>query len=103
MVWGKSSPTDIQGVSTADPKLDLPVVIAEWDRNAREVVRVTLDYFKEHYTINVRIWYHSGRELRPSRSGITLAVKHLPAMAEAIHAALARAQQLGLLNNGGEQ
>lgn len=81
----------------------LPVLVRAWDRNAREVVRVALDKFNGRPTINVRVWYRDGGDLKPSKSGITLSVKHIPALAESLNAALARAGELGLLDDGGEQ
>ena len=81
-----------------------PLVIAEWDRNAREVIRVALDHYQGRHTVNFRVWYHDGDVLKPGKSGITLSVKHLPAMADAMAKALAAARELGLLvDDGGER
>jgi hypothetical protein len=78
-------------------------VIAEWDRNAREVVRVALDQYNGRHTINVRVWYRDdGDTLKPGRAGITLAVKHLPALCDAMAKALAKARHLGLLDEAQE-
>lgn len=81
------------------------LVIAEWDRNAREIVRVALDQYKGRHTIDVRVWYcdDSGGALKPGRSGITLALKHLPDLSDAMAKALAQARQRGLLDEGGVQ
>lgn len=78
-------------------------MIAEWDRNAREVVRVALDLYNGRHTINARVWYHHDGTLKPGKSGMTLSVKHLPALADALRAAVERARDLGLLDDGGEQ
>jgi hypothetical protein len=51
----------------------------------------------------VRTWYRDGDTLKPSKSGITLAVKHLPALADALARSLDAARELGLLDDGGEQ
>jgi|SRR5450759_5497308 hypothetical protein len=81
-----------------------PLVIAEWDRNAREVIRVALDHYQGRHTVNFRVWYHDGDVLKPGKSGITLSVKHLPAMADAMAKALDEARELGLLvDDGGAQ
>lgn len=86
------------GVSTPMPLPTFPHVIAEWDRNSREVVRVALDQYQGRYTINARVWFRAeGGELRPGKSGMTLSVKHLPAMADALAKALERAIELGLV------
>lgn len=81
-----------------------PLVISEWPRNAREVIRVALDHYQGRHTVNFRVWYHDGDVLKPGKSGITLAVRHLPAMADAIAKALDEARELGLLvDDGGAQ
>lgn len=79
-----------------------PIVVAEWDRNSREVVRVALDLYNGRHTINARIWFHGDDGLRPGKSGLTLSVKHLPALAEALLQAEHRARALGIID-GGEQ
>jgi hypothetical protein len=75
-----------------------PIIIAEWDRNKREVVRVALDHYGGRHTVNVRIWYHDDGGLKPSKTGITLSVKHLPALADALVKAGRQALELGLLD-----
>ena len=78
-------------------------MVAEWDRNVREVVRVALGYYNGRHTIDVRCWYHHGDGLKPSKTGITLAVKHISALANALIQAEARAHELGLLDDGPAQ
>ena len=99
-----TAPLNGIGNNSSLPNRDLPVVIAEWDRNAREIVRVALDHYQGRHTIDVRTWFRDGDDqVKPSRSGITLAVKHLPALADALGKALIAARELGLLDAGGEQ
>lgn len=98
---GKLSPTEFQGDLSADPKPDFPIILAEWDRNAREVVRVALDCYNGRPTINARVWYRADDGLQPSKSGITLTIKHLPALAEALAKAELHARELGLIEEGG--
>jgi len=75
-----------------------PIIIAEWPRNSRELVRVCLDRFNKCNTIDVRAWWRdSNSTFKPSRQGLTLAVKHLPALADALAQAFQRAQALGLV------
>ncbi|MBZ0139774.1 MAG: transcriptional coactivator p15/PC4 family protein [Pseudorhodoplanes sp.] len=82
--------------------ITFPVIVAEWDRNAREVVRVALDHYNGRHTINARVWYHDDDDvLKPGKTGITLAVKHLPAFADAMGKALAMARDLGLIEGPG--
>jgi len=50
-----------------------------------EVVRVALDQYNGRHTINGRVWYHDDDDvLKPGKTGITLALKHLPALADAM-------------------
>lgn len=97
------------GVAEPTPAPDIPHgrpshVIAEWDRNARERIRVELGSYNGRDTINARVWYWDDDDvLKPSRSGLTLAVKHLPALADAMGKALAKARELGLIEEGGER
>lgn len=78
-----------------------PRTISEWDRNAREIVRVALDQFNGRYTVNVRVWYRDGEIVKPSKTGITLSIKHLPQLATAMSLALAAAREAGLVDEGG--
>ena len=82
---------------------DFPIVVAEWDRNKRELVRVALDRYNGHHTVNIRIWYRDGDDLQPSKSGITLGLKHLAPLASALNNAHDLANRLGLMIDGGEQ
>ncbi|MBX3492154.1 MAG: transcriptional coactivator p15/PC4 family protein [Parvibaculum sp.] len=80
--------------------LDLPVTVSEWPKNARETVRVRLDVFHDRATVDVRTWYldEKTQETCPGRAGITLAVRHLPALAAGIVQALETARAAGLVN-----
>jgi hypothetical protein len=76
----------------------LPIIIAAWPHNNHEIIRVTLDRFSNHFTIDVRRWWHDdGGILRPSRDGLTLSVKHLPALANGLVDALWWARTFGLI------
>jgi hypothetical protein len=81
----------------------LAVVIAEWDRNAREVICVDLHEYNGRAVVAARVWYRDGHDLKPARMGLTLSVKHLPALADALAKALAHARELGVIDHGGEQ
>jgi hypothetical protein len=76
----------------------LPIIIAQWPRNARDTVMVRIDQFNGTMVIDIRVWWMSQTgELRPAPSGITMSVRHLPALARALTAAEAIARELGLL------
>jgi hypothetical protein len=83
---------------TAAEATRFPIIIAEWPRNSREVVRLSLDRFNNRNTIDIRSWWRdSDGTLKPGRSGLTLAVAHLPALADGFADALRRARILYLL------
>jgi hypothetical protein len=76
----------------------LPIIIAEWDRNSREIIRVCLDRYNGRDTIDIRSWWRdSDGSLKPSRGGLTLAVHHLPVLAAGLADALRRARAFGLI------
>ena len=73
-------------------------IIAEWRRNDRETVRVSLGQFKDQPIVDVRVWWRNDAgELRPSRRGLTLSVRHLPTLARALADAEQNARELGWL------
>lgn len=75
-----------------------PILIAEWRKNARECVRVTLDRFSGMDLIAQRVFYeHAPGDMRPSRKGLSLSVKHLPQLIESLREAEAKARELGLI------
>jgi hypothetical protein len=75
-----------------------PLTIAEWRRNAREVVRISLSEYQGAPTIDVRVWYDDGAgKTKPGRKGLTLSTKYLPRLADALAKALAEAHARGLV------
>lgn len=79
---------------------DTPIIIREWKKNGRKLVRVSLGEYQGHRTVDARIWFEAGDgEKRPGRSGLTVAVRHLPALAAALVAAEAEARRLGLIDD----
>ncbi len=82
----------------ASERAQFPIVIAEWPRNSRELIRVSLDRYQDRETIDIRsFWKDEGGNWCPSRSGLTLSVSHLPKLSEALADALERAQAMGLV------
>lgn len=61
-----------------------PKVVAQWNKNKRDVVRVMLDEYGGHDLISIRVWYRNDGELRPSPKGISMEVVHLPKLVKAI-------------------
>ncbi len=75
-----------------------PVIIASWPKNSRETLMVRLDTFKGQAIVDCRAWYEaSDGGIKPGRGGLTLSVRHLPALADAIGKALATATASGLI------
>jgi hypothetical protein len=80
-----------------------PIVIASWQKNSRETLQIKLDDFKGQAVIDCRAWYaDKDGELKPGRGGLTVSVKHLPALSAGLAAALKTAMAAGLISEGGE-
>ena len=55
-----------------------PILVAEWPRGKREVLRITLSKYNGRISIDVRVWFRvEGGEFRPSRRGISLRVAEI--------------------------
>jgi hypothetical protein len=81
-----------------------PVTIEEWERNSREVVRIPHDRYNGQFIVNIRIWwYDENEQLKPGKSGLTLAVKHRPALEQDLSDPAGAARQMSLMSDGGEQ
>jgi Transcriptional Coactivator p15 (PC4) len=53
------------------------IVIAEWQKNSREILRVRLDTFKDQPVICCRSWYRNGDGImKPGGSGLTISARH---------------------------
>ena len=74
-------------------------VIVSWPKNGRETLWVRLDTFKGQNVIDARAWCAgAGGELKPGRGGLSVALRHLPALADAMTTALVTATAHGLLH-----
>lgn len=79
-----------------------PVLIANLRKNAREAVFVQLSQFKGHDLLSLRVHYDAGNgEMRPGKDGLAVRVEQLPELREALQAAEAQAQKLGLIPDAG--
>ena len=75
-----------------------PVVLAEWPRNSREIIRIALDKCQGHDVIDARAWWRDEQgKWKAGRSGLTLSLKHLPTLTDGSAAALKPARALGLV------
>lgn len=77
--------------------LQFPIVVSQWQKNSREVIRITLTRYSGRDIIDIRTWYPDGDTFRPGKSGISVAIKHLQPMAEGLSAALGKARELDLI------
>ena len=74
------------------------IIIAEWPKNSREVLRVKLDEFKGQPVICCRAWYQGADgAMKPGRGGLTVSIRHLPAILIAMSDAYKIALESGLL------
>ena len=79
----------------------LPVIIAEWQKNSRETLRVQISEYKGQQLIDCRSWYaDTNGNLKAGRGGLTISVRHLPQLAKALSDALNAATAQGLLAGG---
>jgi hypothetical protein len=66
-----------------------PFLVREFARNDNEVVRVTLDMFRGHETISIRVFYRAGSgEWKPGRSGMSMSTRYLPDLSAALNEAI---------------
>ena len=73
-------------------------VIAEWQKNSRETLRVAIDEFKGQPVICCRAWYQGADgNMKPGRGGLTVSIRHLPAILIAMSDAYKIALDTGLL------
>lgn len=80
--------------------MNAEIIIAEWQKNSREVLRVRLDSFKDQAVICCRAWYvGSDGVLKPGRGGLTVSIRHLPQLADALAEAVETAYGAGLLSD----
>ena len=78
------------------------IIIAEWPKNSRETLRVRLDTYKDQPVICCRAWYErTDGTMKPGHGGLTIGIKHLPALAKAITMALVTAKANGMLAEEG--
>lgn len=68
---------------------DIPSeLVAKFDKNNREQVRVSIDVFHGRKMINIRVWFQhlESEQWMPGRQGITLPVEKIDALDTAIAA-----------------
>src|SRR5712671_3370342 len=92
-IKSKSTATEgsrIDGTDQAQP-------IASIIKNSRESLRVSIDSYRDHDYIDLRLYADNGVEQVPTHKGLTIRPDLLPAVIEALHKAEAAARKAGLL------
>ena len=79
------------------------IIVAEWAKNQRETLRIRLDTYQGRAIIDCRCWYEDSGTLKPGRAGLTVSIRHLPALAEAFGRAAEIASASGLIAGNGPQ
>ncbi len=79
---------------------DSSQLVAQFEKNAKEEVRVSIDEFRGRKIINMRVYYRSdsGKWL-PGKQGLALAVDRYRDLADAVLRLGERLQSQGLLPN----
>jgi hypothetical protein len=75
-----------------------PTIIAQWELNSRESLRVELHEFRGTKIIGIRKWFSAPNgAMAPGKDGINLNLKHLPRLAAAVNDALSKAREDNLI------
>jgi hypothetical protein len=73
-------------------------LIASIEKNTREVLRVTLDDFKGHRLVSLRVWFKTPEgDLRPGKDGVAIRIDKLDALISALVGAHGEANEVGWL------
>ncbi|MBI2837872.1 MAG: transcriptional coactivator p15/PC4 family protein [Acidobacteria bacterium] len=74
-------------------------VIAQFQKNSREEIRVTVNEFKKNKYIHVRTYVgFEGDEMKPTQKGIAIAVELFPELKKAMKLLEARLVEQGLID-----
>lgn len=79
------------------PTLAEPLIVREWKKTrSGDTARVTLSTFDGTNVVDIRTWIPDAGYRKPGK-GFCCHCRHLPTLADAINAALAKALVLGLI------
>ena len=84
--------------------LDEPIEVAKFFKNRRkDVIVVSLSTYEGKNIVDVRQHYHNEQgQMRPTGKGVAMVVVRLPELVAAVTKALAKARELGLLDDQSE-
>jgi hypothetical protein len=76
-----------------------PLLIATIQKNGSEELRVSLDHFRGHDLLDIRVFaaFTAANVPMPTKKGLSIRVDLIPELREALEAAEAKARELGLL------
>jgi hypothetical protein len=72
-------------------------IIAQFEKNSKEEVRVSIDEFKGRTLINIRVYYKDNDKWLPGRQGIALSIDRYRDLADALVKLGEELQTRGLL------
>jgi hypothetical protein len=88
-------------MTTRRPTLSEPIEVAKFFKNRRkDVIVVSLSTYEGCNLVDVRQHFHNEQgQMRPTNKGVAMVVLRLPDLAKAVNKALAKAKELGLLDD----
>ncbi len=73
-------------------------VIAAFAKNSTEEVRITLEEFKGHKLLDLRVWYEDDKgEKKPTKKGISISASLFPELKTALEKAEVVLKEKGLI------
>ena len=90
---------------SARPTLPEPVVVDRFFKNRRrqDVIVTTLSTYQDKNIVDVRQYFTNDKgQLRPTSKGVAMGIGRLIALHAALTKAVAKARELGLLDDQGE-
>lgn len=76
----------------------MSVLVATVDKNQREQVQISLENFKGHNLVAIRVFYDAGGgEMKPSKKGLSIRPEMVDDILDGLEAAKVEAEQQGWL------
>lgn len=92
-------PVDSAGALPGNLDATMPIIVALWAKNGRDTLQIRIDRYQGNTVVDLRNWYPADDgSLKPGK-GLTIGIKHLPALAAGIAAALDIARRDGLVDS----
>jgi Transcriptional Coactivator p15 (PC4) len=89
-------------MSARRPTLDEPVIVSQFWKNRRhDAIVISLSTYEGKNLVDLRMHAMKEGRLVPTPKGLAMVVLRLPDLAKAINKAVARAKELGLIDDDG--